>query len=232
MSKRLEELRKNIDKIDNDIFKLLNNRFEITNEIGEIKKASSISVENSEREREILGNINANSSSVDISNAIISIYKKLFDLSKNLQRKIMAEKKKILLINGPNINILEKREVEHYKGFSYEELVNAMKIEIENSDFDIEFFQSNSESKIIDKIQSTDSDALIINPAAFTHSSIAILDVLLSLKIPVVEVHISNLAKREDFRQKLVTSRASLGLISGFGIKSYILAFKYLQSLL
>ena len=143
---------------------------------------------------------------------------------------------KIYVINGPNLNMLEKREKDHYGGFSLNEIKSDMQDYINNSDkkFVLDFFQSNSESEIIEKIHdiinNDDAMGIIINAGAFTHTSIAIMDALKMVKAPVIEVHISNIFRREDFRHKSYISYASTGVISGFGKMSYLLALQYLIS--
>lgn len=135
---------------------------------------------------------------------------------------------KILIINGPNLQLLGKREVEIYGETSLEDIersLNAKAKELGNVSLD--FLQSNYEGAILDKIASTFEekyDGIIINPAAFTHTSLAIYDALKAVNIPAVEIHISNIYKREDFRKKSLTAGACIGQISGFGIKGYQLA--------
>lgn len=131
---------------------------------------------------------------------------------------------KILVLNGPNLNLLGKREKEQYGTFTLTDIEIELKKEF--PDYKFEFFQSNHEGELIDKIQSAPSyfDGIIINPGGFSHTSVALRDALSVCKIPKVEVHISNLAEREDFRQTLVTAPACNGYISGFKINSYIAA--------
>lgn len=131
---------------------------------------------------------------------------------------------KILVLNGPNLNLLGKREKEHYGTFTLTDIEIELKKEF--NDYKFEFFQSNHEGELIDKIQSAPSyfDGIIINPGGFSHTSVAIRDALAVCKIPKVEVHISNLSGREDFRKTLVTASGCDGYISGFKINSYIAA--------
>ncbi len=140
--------------------------------------------------------------------------------------------KKIKIINGANVNILGLREKEHYGSFTYNDLLDYYKELEKTYNVKIDAFQSNIEGEIVNAIQDTRNyDALIINPAGYTHTSVVILDALLSLEIPIVEVHLSNIHKREDFRSKSITARASNGIIAGFGKESYALAVKYLCEL-
>ena len=141
--------------------------------------------------------------------------------------------KKVLIINGPNLNMLGKREPEVYGYITLKELEKICKDESKKLDFNIFFFQSNSESEIIDQIQkSQDYCVLIINAGAFTHTSIAIHDALKILKIPKIEVHISNIYNREEFRKKSFISPAVHGIIAGFGIDVYLIAIRSLKNYL
>lgn len=139
--------------------------------------------------------------------------------------------KKIIVINGPNINILGKRELEIYGNLSYNDLVNELKSYAKDKGANLDEFQSNSEGAIIDKLQELidgEYDALIINPAAYSHYSYAIYDALKAIKIIKVEVHLTNILARDEFRKTSVTAEACDGVISGFGFDSYKLAIDYL----
>ncbi len=131
---------------------------------------------------------------------------------------------KILVINGPNLNLLGAREKHIYGNLTLDEINKSLKKRFPKVNF--HFFQSNAEGEIIDELQTTidaDYDGVIINPGAFTHYSYAIRDALVALTVPVIEVHISNTQKREEFRKKSVTAAACAGQIVGFGELSYIL---------
>lgn len=121
--------------------------------------------------------------------------------------------------------MLGKREPDIYGATTLQEINNALAEKAEDLSVDISFFQSNSEGEIVSTIQDsmTNSDGIIINPGAYTHTSVAIRDAILSCGLPVVEVHISNVHKREDFRQKSFVSGVALGVVTGFGINSYFL---------
>lgn len=136
---------------------------------------------------------------------------------------------KLLIINGPNINILGKRETEVYGTQSYDELCQNIYDFAKSLNVDIEIFQSNFEGEIINKIHDAYDkfDGIIINPAAFTHYSYAIYDAIKSVNIPTVEVHISNIYNRDEFRRHSVTAPACIGQITGLGKYSYILAILY-----
>lgn len=139
--------------------------------------------------------------------------------------------KKILVVNGPNINILGKRELEIYGELSYNNLVDELKSYANGKGIGLDEFQSNSEGAIIDKLHELidgEYDALIINPAAYSHYSYAIYDALKAIKIKKVEVHLTNIFARDEFRKTSVTAGACDGVISGFGFDSYKLAIDYL----
>lgn len=137
---------------------------------------------------------------------------------------------KILIINGPNLNFLGKREPDIYGSNTLEDINAVLEKEaaILSKDLQLDFFQSNSEGEIVSKIQDAFEkyNGIIINPAAYTHTSVAIRDALLSTGITTVEVHISNIFKREEFRHKSYVSGVSIGVVSGFGINSYVLGLR------
>ena len=140
----------------------------------------------------------------------------------------MSSIKTITIINGPNLNLLGTREPEIYGSKTLDDLENIIKTHVvENyKDIKIEFYQSNTEGEIVDLIQrsSSSSDGVIINGGGLSHTSISILDALLSIKIPKIEVHISHLFSREEFRQNSYISKGVNGFICGFGINGYLLA--------
>jgi len=130
---------------------------------------------------------------------------------------------KIAVIQGPNLNMLGIREQNIYGPMTLEQIHEQMKGSASQNNIELEFFQSNLEGEIVDKIQEClgTVDGIIINPAAYSHTSIAIADAISAVSIPVVEVHISNIYKREEFRQKSITAKSSLGVITGFGPFGY-----------
>ncbi len=139
---------------------------------------------------------------------------------------------KILIINGPNLNLLGRRETEIYGIKTLKVIEDECKETFDNENINLVFFQSNSESEIIDLIQKAqDYNGLIINAGAFTHTSIAIHDALKILKIPKIEVHISNIYSREEFRKNSFISPAVNGIIAGFGTSVYQIAIKSLKYL-
>lgn len=131
---------------------------------------------------------------------------------------------KIAIINGPNLNLLGKREVEIYGSTSFDDYFNQLKHKFNT--IELIYFQSNIEGELIDKIQEFgfSYDAIILNAGAFTHTSIAIADAVAAIKTPVIEVHISNIFTREDYRHVSYLGKYCKGSISGFGLKSYELA--------
>lgn len=134
---------------------------------------------------------------------------------------------KVLIINGPNLNLLGKREPDKYGNESLEQINAQLQRYAKENSIELETFQSNHEGEIVDKIQTAKDrgiDAIIINPAAYTHTSVAIRDALLSVNIPSIEVHLSNIYKREKFRHHSMISDIAAGQITGFGAKGYFLA--------
>lgn len=138
---------------------------------------------------------------------------------------------KILVINGPNINMLGIREKEIYGSGSYNDLCAMIKKHADEKNIDVTLFQSNHEGDIVDEIQRAYKkfDGIVINPAAYTHTSVAILDALSAVKIPTVEVHISDVSKREDFRQISYVRLIAEKTIMGKGFSGYLEAMDYLS---
>ena len=142
--------------------------------------------------------------------------------------------KKILIINGPNLNLLGNREDDIYGKDSLDKIKSDCEKKGIDKKLEIIFFQSNNECEIIDKIHEVNDkfDGLIINPAAFTHSSIAILDSLRAINKPKIEIHLSNIYAREEYRKKSITSEGVHGLICGFGGNSYLLGIEAICKLI
>ncbi|PLX67906.1 MAG: type II 3-dehydroquinate dehydratase [Denitrovibrio sp.] len=133
---------------------------------------------------------------------------------------------KVLVINGPNLNMLGKREKSIYGEMTLE-TINEMLVQKADGKALVEFFQSNHEGDIVGMIHRTDADGIILNAGAYTHTSIAIRDALLAVSKPVIEVHLSNVFAREEFRHKSYISDIAKGVISGFGAMSYVFALEY-----
>lgn len=141
---------------------------------------------------------------------------------------------KVVVIQGPNLNMLGVREQNVYGPMKLEQIHQNMESFAKQNGLEIEFFQSNLEGEIVDRIQEClgDADGIIINPAAYTHSSIAIRDAISAVSIPTIEVHISNTARREEFRAKSMVSSVCAGTITGFGPFSYHLAIVAINQIL
>ena len=142
--------------------------------------------------------------------------------------------KKIIIINGPNLNLLGNRETDIYGSTTLDKIEQISINKGNELNLKISFFQSNSESEIIELIHKVqnDYDGLIINPAAYTHTSVALLDALKAISKPKIEIHLSNIYNREEYRKNSITSTGVDGMICGFGSLSYILAIKALNGLL
>ena len=142
--------------------------------------------------------------------------------------------KKILILNGPNLNLLGNREQTIYGEDTLENIKSKCIEKGLNLNLEISFFQHNNEGDLIDHIHSVQNnfDGLIINPAAFTHTSVAILDALRAISKPKIEIHLSNIYKREDYRRKSITSESVDGIICGFGTISYILSIEAISKLI
>ncbi len=140
--------------------------------------------------------------------------------------------KNYLIINGPNLNMLGIREPEIYGRRTYEELCEFIKESADKMGVSVEFFQSNSEGEIITEIQNTHNscDGIVINPGAYAHYSYAIHDAITSVSTKAVEVHISDISKRDEFRRKSVTAPACIDMISGLGFDGYIKALEILKN--
>ena len=142
--------------------------------------------------------------------------------------------KKIIILNGPNLNLLGEREKEQYGSVTLKEIDNICKKFASKNNIDLTIFQSNIEGELIDEIQNSRSnqDGLIINAGGYTHTSVAIHDALKILKIPIIELHISNIYNREDFRHKSIISKLAKGIICGFGEKGYTMALEAMKTYL
>jgi len=135
---------------------------------------------------------------------------------------------KVLIVHGPNLNLLGRREPDTYGEQTLEEINQIIATEAAQADIEVKFVQSNLEGELIDAIQQAEqwADAIVVNPAAYTHTSVALRDVLAAVDIPAIEVHLSNIYAREEFRHRSLTAAACQGQISGFGAWSYVLALR------
>lgn len=141
---------------------------------------------------------------------------------------------KVLVIHGPNLNLLGRREPDIYGQQTLEEINQAIRQKAQELGLSAEMFQSNHEGDLVDRIQeaAAEAEAIIINPGAFTHYSIALRDAIQAARLPTVEVHLTNIYGREEFRQTSVTAGACVGLLAGFGVQSYLLALEAVAHLL
>ena len=140
--------------------------------------------------------------------------------------------KRIVVANGPNLNLLGKREPHIYGKRSYSDLVKTLRAKARTLGVEVSVFQSNHEGELIDFLQkeAPGSMGIVINPGAFSHYSLALFDCLQALALPTVEVHISNIHAREEFRSRSVTGRAATGVITGLGFNGYLLAMEFLAT--
>jgi 3-dehydroquinate dehydratase-2 len=140
----------------------------------------------------------------------------------------MARKKRILILNGPNLNLLGKRQPEIYGRLTLEEIGQEIRSLAKQLNVAVEIRQSNNEGELVDWIQQASGQfgAIVINTAAYTHSSVAMRDAIIAAGIPAIEIHISNIYKREDFRKHSYIAGVAVGQITGFGVQSYLLALR------
>ncbi len=142
----------------------------------------------------------------------------------------MKSKSQIIVINGPNLNLLGERQPEIYGHMTLSQIGRELRAAARQAGFQLLWRQSNYEGEIVDWLHKYRKGVagIIINPAAYSHTSVAILDALLALEVPAVEVHLSNIYQREEFRQKSITARGCVGVISGLGASGYFLALQFL----
>ena len=141
---------------------------------------------------------------------------------------------KIIILNGPNLNLLGEREKKQYGNFTLKDLEKSCNNYANQNNITLTFFQSNIEGELVDQIQTArnNQDGLIINAGGYTHTSVAIHDALKILNIPIVELHISNIYNREDFRNKSLISKVAKGVICGFGANGYLMSMQAIVKLL
>ena len=147
---------------------------------------------------------------------------------------IKTMKYKIIVINGPNLNLLGEREKEKYGSVSLKNIENDCIKHVNKSNIEVDFVQSNIEGELVSLIQNARENysGVIINAAGYTHTSVSILDALTILKIPIIELHITNIYNREDFRHKSLISKVASGIICGFGVNGYIMAIDAMKNIL
>ena len=141
---------------------------------------------------------------------------------------------KIIILNGPNLNLLGEREKEKYGTITLKDIENNCKDFANKNDINLSLYQSNIEGELVEEIQKSrkEQNGLIINAGAYTHTSVAIHDALKVLTIPIIELHITNIYNREEFRHKSLVSKAATGIICGFGVKGYIMALEAIKNIL
>jgi 3-dehydroquinate dehydratase-2 len=141
---------------------------------------------------------------------------------------MMAKKKRILILNGPNLNLLGKRQPEIYGRLTLEEIDREIRSLAKQLSVTVDIRQSNNEGELVDWIQQAPAQfgAIVINPAAYTHSSVAMRDAIIAAGIPAIEIHISNIYKREAFRKHSYIAGVAVGQITGFGVQSYLLGLR------
>ena len=141
---------------------------------------------------------------------------------------------KIIILNGPNLNLLGEREKDQYGNITLKDIENICLVYAKKNKINLSFFQSNIEGELVNQIQSSrnNQQGLIINAGGYTHTSVAIHDALKILKIPIIELHISNIYNREEFRLKSLISKVAKGIICGFGADGYLLSLKAMQNFL
>ena len=141
---------------------------------------------------------------------------------------------KIIILNGPNLNLLGEREKEKYGNITLKDIENNCKDFANKNDISLSLYQSNIEGELVEEIQKSrkEQNGLIINAGAYTHTSVAIHDALKVLAIPIIELHITNIYNREEFRHKSMISKLATGILCGFGTDGYIMALKAMKNLL
>ena len=156
-------------------------------------------------------------------------------ISMPAKKKSTVKRKKILVLHGPNLNLLGKREKNIYGKISLEKINSELKSLAKDLNCELEIKQSNIEGELVNFIQKTSKNSIkgiLINPAAYTHTSVAIRDAILAIKIPTVEVHLSNIYSREEFRHKSLIAPVVVGQITGFGKESYLLGLRALTTMI
>jgi 3-dehydroquinate dehydratase-2 len=164
----------------------------------------------------------------------VNVFKNLYIFTVKVDNIAMGfeniNTKKVLVIHGPNLNLLGMREPEIYGSETLDDINRNLSQLAENAGVKLETCQSNAEAELVDRVQlamSDGTDFIIINPAAFTHTSVALRDALAAVKVPFIEIHLSNVYSRESFRRKSYFSDLAVGVISGLGAKGYALALEY-----
>lgn len=243
----LNDFRNRISEIDNQMIELFVERMQTAAKIADVKAAQNMPILDSSREKAVLQYVKEKAGK-EFAGYAETLYQTMFRVSKSYQAELMATKTplspkitagnygkknhiKLLVLNGPNINMLGIREKNIYGDETYDSLLQLLEKTFQEIGVKGEIFQSNSEGALVGRIQaaySDGTDGIIINPAAYTHTSIAILDALKAVSIPAVEVHISNVTEREAFRQVSYAGMACVKTIAGMGFHGYVEAVRFL----
>lgn len=233
----LEVIRKNIDAIDDAIVKLLAERMELVGKVAQSKLGSGKAVRDAVRENNIIERLTANCSA-NVKIVIPEVYEAIFNSSRKFQDKVIGgannKMKRIMVINGVNLDMLGKREPELYGNKNYNDLVEFIEQSAHETGVLVDCRQSNHEGTIVEFIHECWGvyDGIVINPGAYTHTSIAILDALKSVSIHTVEVHITDINEREPYRKISYVSEYAELKIAGKGFNGYADALKYLSDIL
>ena len=227
----LNEARSIINRADEQIIAALKERMRAVTEVARYKQAHDLPVLDEKREEKVLERVAAMAGD-DLGDMARELYKHIMALSRDYQTKMLGRDGKIrlLVLNGPNLNMLGIREPAIYGKQTYADLAAYIRAEAEKLGADVEIFQSNHEGALVEKIQSAlhHFDGIVINPAAYTHTSVAILDALKAVALPAVEVHLSDVSAREAFRQVSYAGMACEKTYTGHGFEGYKLAMEYL----
>jgi 3-dehydroquinate dehydratase-2 len=217
----MNDFRNEIDRIDSEILRLFQERMNVAAQIGEFKKANRLPVFDPAREREKLSKLQPDER---------RLFRTLFEISRERQGRIVNYQSSILVINGVNLNMLGLREPEIYGDKSYRDLTEYLHELSDELKIQIQCVQSNYEGEIVEIIQSARDvfAGIVINPGAYTHTSVAIADALKSVELPAVEVHLSDVNNREDFRKLSYIAPVCVKTIAGLGFEGYKKAIEYL----
>ncbi len=229
----LTEIREQISRVDAELLRLFLERMALSEQAAAYKAAHGLPILCPEREREILANVAEKSG--EYARYAQRLFSTLMELSRRRQEELLPASAKILVLNGPNMNLLGVREPELYGGRTYADLLDMVRREADNLGVAVDFFQSNHEGALVDAIQQAyfdKTDGIIFNPAAYTHTSVAILDALKATAIPTVEVHVTNPDTREDFRHVSYIRSAVIATIRGHGLEGYLEALRLLKKAL
>ena len=233
----LSDLRRRIDGIDDQLIRLLKERMDCTDEIGNRKAKDGTPVRNAAREEEILQKVDALVPE-DMREDIRQLYRALFACSKTRQRRNPVRqgnaadgRPAVLVLNGPNLNLLGIREPDLYGRLDYAALEDYLEQCGQKEGLSVTCVQSNSEAYLVERIQNARGsyDGIVINPAAYTHTSVALLDALKAVSLPCVEVHLTDVSAREDFRTVSYVREACLDCFAGYGFEGYGKALSLLK---